>query len=367
MAADAHYLEQALRLAIRARGCVEPNPVVGCVIVANGRVVGQGLHEVHGGPHAEVNALRAAGDLAAGATLYVTLEPCSTFGKTPPCCDAIIRAGVARVVIGASDPVQDGAARLRAADIDVVEGVLADDCRQVNRPFYKFVCRKRAYVIAKWAMSLDGRIATRRGHSRWISGAESRELVHRWRSEVDVVAVGVGTLVKDDPLLTARGPRARNPIRLVLDSNARTPSDSQLLATLDEAPVWIAACDDAPAARTEALREAGATILTLPRRNSRLDLAGLPALLASREITNVLLEGGGTVLGSAFAEGLIDEVRVFVAPIVIGGSEALSPVLGPGAAEVTDALNLSHVREQRIGDDILVQGYVTPCALPPET
>jgi len=362
----AHYMEQALQLAIRARGCVEPNPVVGCVIVADGRIVGQGFHEVHGGPHAEVNALHAAGDLASGGVLYVTLDPCSTFGKTPPCCDAIIKAGVARVVIGAPDPTQDGPARLRAAGIEVVEGVLADECRQVNRPFYKFVCRKQAYVIAKWAMSLDGRIATRQGHSRWISGAESREFVHRWRSEVDVVAVGVGTVLKDNPLLTARYPGARNPIRLVLDSNGRTPPNSQLLATLDDAPVWIAACDDAPAARTETLREAGATILTLPCRSGRLDIARLPAVLASREVTNVLLEGGGAVLGSAFAEGVVDEVRVFVAPIVIGGSEALSPVLGPGAAEVTNAMRLSHVRERRIGDDLLVQGYITPCALPPE-
>ncbi len=364
MPTDAYYMEQALRLAPRARGCVEPNPMVGCVIVADGCVVGQGLHEFHGGPHAEANALNAAGDLAAGATLYVTLEPCSTFGKTPPCCDAIIRAGVARVVIGAPDPLQDGAAKLRAAGVEVAEGVLGEDCRQINRPFYKYAFRKQSYLIAKWAMSLDGRIATPQGHSQWISGAASRELVHSWRSEVDVIAVGVGTVMKDDPLLTARAPAARNPIRLVLDSNARTPLNSRLLATLPETPVWIACCDDAPPDHINALRKAGATILTLPRRNGRLDLAALPALLASRQVTNVLLEGGGTVLGSAFADGLIDEVRIFVAPIVIGGSEALSPVLGPGVAEITDALKLSGVREQRIGDDILVEGYVTPCALP---
>jgi len=357
--ADAYFMRRALELAERGRGRVEPNPMVGCVIVRDGVIVGEGWHERFGGPHAEVKALAAAGENARGATLYVTLEPCSATGKkTPPCTEAILRAGIAAVVIGALDPTQSGAAFLRGKGVVVRSGVLSDECRDLIRPFLKLTLRGLPYVIAKWAMSLDGKIATSTGDSRWISGEASRALVHRWRSEVDAVVVGIGTVLRDDPLLTARLPGARNPIRIILDTHARLPLNSQLVRTAHQAPLWICAVQDVPGDRVGALTAAGCTVLSVPRDGEGVNLRALFAELGGRRITNVMIEGGTRVLRAAFAAGLVDEVRVFIAPVLIGAGGYVVDA-GAGTAEVKAALRLRKPREEKVGDDVLVVGYVT--------
>ena len=373
------HMRRALDLGEKGRGRVEPNPVVGAVIVHGKRVVGEGYHERVGGPHAEINAIRAAGDACRGATIYVTLEPCCRHGRTPPCSDALIQAGFARVVIGAPDPTQGGAvAQLREADIEVVEGVLRPECEKQNRPFFKLRLRGEPYVIAKWAMTLDGKIAAEGGDSRWVSGDESRGLVHELRDRVDAVMVGLGTVLKDDPLLTCRLPRGRNPRRIVLDGLARLPLDSNLVRTASEAKLIVAVSEVAPQERTEALRSAGCAILRIRSRAllpegpppggpqpsaapaGRLDMRQVMRELGKRELTNVLIEGGSRTFTSAFKAGVVDEVWVFVAPKFIGGRDAPPPLGALGLNLMKDARELEHVTYRQCGRDILVKGTFPP-------
>lgn len=360
---DISMMQRAIELARCGEGYVEPNPMVGCVIAREGQIAGEGFHGRFGGPHAEVEALAQAGEAAAGATAYVSLEPCCHHGKTPPCSEALIRAGVRRVVIATRDPFPQVAAgglgQLREAGIKVDECVCQDEARQLNAPYFKLVECGRPWVIAKWAMTLDGRMATRTGSSQWISGEASRAIVHRLRGRVDAVMVGRGTAVADDPLLTARPPGARVATRIVLDSTASLSPDSQLVRTTGEAPVLVAAGPDAPRDNMERLEKAGCEVFICRVNPPAARLGFLLEELGRRRMTNVLVEGGATLLGNLFDAAAVDEVHVFIAPKIIGGATAPAPVAGGGIAEMADALRLHHPTVERIGEDVYVQGRVS--------
>lgn len=356
---DSTWMDLALAEAERGRGAVEPNPMVGAVIVADDKIVGKGHHARFGGPHAEIVALREAKAAARSATLYVTLEPCCHHGKTPPCTDAIKCAGLARVVVAIRDPFPQvdggGVAALRAAGIQVEVGLRAEPAARLNAPFLKRVLTGRPYVTAKWAMTLDGKTATARGDSQWISSHQSRSLVHQRRGQVDAILVGIGTALADDCLLTARPPGPRTAARIVVDSQARLPLSSRLVATARDAPVIVAVTDRAPIERRQALTERGCEVLHLPG-TSRVPLAELLSELGRRQMTNLLVEGGGQVLGAFLDEGLIDEVDVFIAPILEGGNHAHTPVRGEGIMRMSEAARLHSVVYSEVGGDLRIQG-----------
>jgi diaminohydroxyphosphoribosylaminopyrimidine deaminase/5-amino-6-(5-phosphoribosylamino)uracil reductase len=358
---------RALALAERGRGSVEPNPLVGAVLVRGGRTVGEGWYQRFGGPHAEVQALAAAGDRARGATLYVSLEPCDHAGKTPACAPALVPAGLARVVIPILDPTAarwgGGVAVLREAGVTVDVGLCADDAARQNAGFFKLAAVGRPLVTAKWAMSVDGKVATHTGESRWISSAEARRDVHRLRGLVDCVVVGVGTARADDPLLTCRdAERRRAAVRLVLCGRRAPALDSQLVRTAREAPVLLAHVAGAPPAALGELLRAGCQALPLPpdrQTPACVDPAALLDELGARRMTNVLIEGGSAVLGAFFGARLVDRVLAYVAPRVIGGAAAPGPVGGEGVASMAEALELVGCDVVRLGPDALVQGWLT--------
>lgn len=357
---DAWHMARALELAKRGEGFVEPNPMVGCTIVADGETVGEGYHQRFGGPHAEVLALASAGARARGATAYVTLEPCCHQGKTGPCSQALIAAGVKRVVIAQRDPYPQvdggGIAELQKAGIDVEGGLLADQARELNRPYLKLVTKARPWIIAKWAMTLDGKLATSTGDSRWISGPASRAIVHRLRGRVDAVMIGRGTAVADDPLLTARPPGPRTPARIVLDSEASLSAESKLVSTAREAPVIVVASPLAPAANRAMLEDAGCEVIVGPDGSHAERLAALLDELGRRNLTNVLVEGGAKLLGNLFDAGEIDEVHAFIAPKILGGSGAPSPIGGAGLTRMADAIELETCAIERSGVDVYMHG-----------
>jgi diaminohydroxyphosphoribosylaminopyrimidine deaminase/5-amino-6-(5-phosphoribosylamino)uracil reductase len=361
MSADAErWMARALELAERGRGHVEPNPLVGAVVVRDGRAVGEGWHQRYGGPHAEVHALAAAGAAARGATLYVTLEPCCHHGKTPPCTDAVLRAGIARVVAAMPDPFPavagKGADQLRAAGVEVEFGPGEAGARRLNAPYLKLLATGRPYVHAKWAMTLDGKIATRTGDSKWISNEASRRRDHELRGRVDAIVVGVGTALADDPQLTARPPGPRTAARVVLDSHARLPLNSVLVRTARDVPTVVATVT--PLAQAAQLHAAGCEVLTLPATDGRPDIDALLAELGRRRFTNVLLEGGAGVLGSFLDAGAIDEVHVFIAPRLAGGAAALTAVGGRGVEKIAQALRLAECRAEMLEGDIYVHGWL---------
>ncbi len=352
---DESAMRRALELAARGEGHVEPNPMVGCVVVRDGQIVGEGYHERFGGPHAEVNALRAAGDAAHGATAHVTLEPCCHTGKTPPCVEALLAAKVARVVVAMRDPfpkVDGGGIRaLEAAGVACEVGLLQDDARWLMAPYLKLVTTGRPWVIAKWAMTLDGKIATRTGDSQWITGEASRARVHELRGRVDAVIVGAGTLVADDPLLNARTDNApRTPLRIVLAGDRPLPLDRKLWKSPEEGPVLLAVGPSYPADERAKLEALGVEVLTASP-------AELLDELGKRQLTNVLVEGGGKLLGQLFDENLVDEAWAFIAPKIAGGNAA-SPVSGHGVELMAQALDLSEVTHESIDGDLLIRGRV---------
>ena len=374
-AAPEDVMQHAIGLALRGEGRVEPNPMVGAVLVDDQRMlIADGFHPQFGGPHAEVQALRSAGARARGATLYVTLEPCCHFGKTPPCTRAVIDAGVTKVIVGLRDPFPQvagqGIAALRDAGIAVEAGLLEASIRQLNAPFLKLTETGLPYVHAKWAMTLDGKIAARTGASRWISGEASRAVVHRLRGRMDAILIGVKTALADDPLLTTRPPGPRTATRIVLDSRARLPSGCNLLKSVAEGPVLVVV---SPAARGEdvaRLQAAGAEPLLLPAEAApdatqdgaaagRIPLPALLAELGKRCFTNVLVEGGSELLGSFFDAGLIDEVHAFIAPKLLGGTAAKSPVGGVGLDAPSAFPQIDCPRIEFCGDDIYVHGRVS--------
>lgn len=379
------YMERALSLARLALGSSSPNPAVGAVIARDGVIIGQGYTQPPGSAHAEVVALRQAGHRAEGATMYVTLEPCCHFGRTPPCTQAIIEGGIAEVHIATLDPNPlvsgQGKAALDDAGIKTKLGEHEQKARELNEAYIKFITTGLPFVTAKFAMSLDGKIATGTGDSKWISGEESREYVHQLRGAADAIMVGVNTVLADDPMLTVRwegvertgtgeeggerkgmgeeGGERKQPIRVIVDSKARTPPTAQVFK--QPGKIIVATTPAAPSAQTKKLKEAGAEVLELPsfsHDEGLVDLGELLAELGRREITSVLVEGGGTLLGSLFEGGMVDKVVAFIAPVIIGGEEARLAVGGKGAERITDALRLSHVKVERYGDDVMICGYI---------
>ncbi len=354
-ATDETWMRRAIELAERGRGHVEPNPLVGAVIVRDGTLVGEGWHREFGQAHAEVNALSAAGPAARGATLYVTLEPCCHHGKTPPCTDALIQAGIARVVAASEDPFPQVAGRgaevLRAAGVALDFGACAELARRQNAPYLKLLATRRPYVHAKWAMSLDGKIATRTGDSKWISNEASRRRVHELRGRMDGILIGLGTALVDDPLLTARPPGPRTATRVILDSHGRLPIASALVQTAKQTPTLIVMCAQ-DHSKTAPLTAAGCDILALPAGDDgRPDLLKLLDELGRRRWTNILIEGGSAVLGAFFDQQAVDEVHVFVAPKLIGGAQAKSPVAGRGLDAILASGNwLTEAIEEIDGD-----------------
>jgi diaminohydroxyphosphoribosylaminopyrimidine deaminase/5-amino-6-(5-phosphoribosylamino)uracil reductase len=355
------WMSRALELAEGGRGWVEPNPLVGSVVVRQGEVVGEGWHQRYGESHAEIHALAAAGEAARGSTLYVTLEPCCHHGKTPPCTDAILRAGIQRVVAAMADPFPQvagrGAAKLRAASVDVTIGLGEAEARRLNAPYLKLLATGRPYVHAKWAMSLDGKITTRTGDSKWISGAASRQRVHTLRGRMDAIVTGIGSVLADDPRLTVRPPGPRTPTRVVLDSKGRIPADSALVRTARETPTLVVMA--APAGRrASALRGHGCDVIELRAEHGRPSVDALLDELGRRRMTNILVEGGADVLGSFLDAGAVDEVHVFLAPLLVGGAAAKSPIGGTGVERIAEALKLTDVQVERIEGDVFVHGWV---------
>ena len=361
---DAAWMAQAARLALRGHGGAEPNPMVGCVIVAQGVIVGWGYHRRCGGPHAEIAALARAGDSARGADVYVTLEPCNHTGRTGPCAEALINAGVARVVIGQPDPNPDasgGAARLTAAGI-AVEFLEGPGASVAARPFCHRVATGRPYVIAKWAQTLDGWIATESGSSKWISGERSRSLVHRERGRVDAILTGIGTVLADDPRLTARTRHARRtPRRIVIDPSLRTPLDSRLVATIDQAPLTIAVHPELLAAggtTIEAFRERGAELMPLDDTDTTSLSPVLERLATQYDVTTVLVEAGSGLLSSLFAQSLVSEAWIFIAPKLLGDERSRPPITARRVNTITDGMTLSLIDQRRRGDDIVARYLV---------
>lgn len=361
-AIDDGYMRMALELARNAHGRTTPNPLVGAVIVKDGRVVAVGWHRKAGTPHAEVHALNMAGELARGATLYVTLEPCSHYGRTGPCAKAVVDAGVARVVMGIVDPnpkvAGKGLAMLEEAGVEVTVGVLEAECRALNDVFLTWMTQKRPFTVLKTAMTLDGKICDAQGESQWITSAAARVRGHEYRDEVDAIMVGSGTALKDNPSLTTRldGRPGRSPIRIIVDSGARLPLDAQVL-TDGAARTIIVVTEQAPAECVQALRDSGAEIIEAGA-GEHVDLRLMMARLAELRICSILVEGGGRLAYSLLAAGLVDKVCAFIAPKIIGGAQALTPVEGAGLP-LADAVTLERVTTETVGPDVLITGYVT--------
>jgi diaminohydroxyphosphoribosylaminopyrimidine deaminase/5-amino-6-(5-phosphoribosylamino)uracil reductase len=363
---DRLHLQRAVELAGRGLGAVKPNPVVGAVVARDGEVLGEGWHERYGGAHAEVNAIEACGlaDLK-DATLYVSLEPCCHEGKTPPCTDAIIAAGIKRVVVASDDPTEKASGRglgiLRDEGVDVVlaDGEVASAARLLNQAFRKHARVGRPWVLFKSAMTLDGKVATRTGDSQWISGERSRDLAHRWRASVEAVAVGIGTALADDPQLTARpsGMPAEpedQPRRVVFDSLARLPISSQLVAHAEEVPLTVVVSRAAARADTDALEAAGVQVLVATGENEPARVRSALDQLGTEGITSILLEGGPHLAGAFLDAGEVDELRLFLAPMLLGGSAARDPLEGEGVQRIAEAVRALTMSCESIGEDLLI-------------
>lgn len=358
---DIRYIKMALRLARKGSGRTSPNPMVGAVVVRKGVVVGQGFHQKAGGLHAERIAIEEAGDRARGGTLYLNLEPCNHFGRTPPCSPLILERGIKKVVFGMIDPnpqVQGGGGDwLRSQGVEIVQGVLEQECRRLNEFFIKWIITGLPFVIMKAAVSLDGRIATRTGDSKWISNERSRLLVHRLRNEVDGILVGVGTVMKDDPLLTVRLPKGKikDPLRIIIDPRLRLSEKSQILKDPDK--TLIVTGDRVPFGKKKGLLSKGVDILSLPEQAGRIAIKDLLTDLGRRGLISLLVEGGAEVYGSFFSERQVDKLILFIAPLLIGGQKAKGMVGGQGVASITEALRFKEMKVKSLAGDILVEAY----------
>ena len=354
-------MRRALDLARRGWGWTRPNPLVGAVVVRDGVVIGEGYHAVCGGPHAEVVALLEAGERARGADLYLNLEPCVDFPgkKTPPCTDAILEAGIRRVVVATADPnpCVDGRGldRLRRGGVEVVEGVLADEARRLNDVFFHWIVHQTPFVVLKLALSLDGKIATRTGKSRWITGTPSRQAVHALRARHGAILVGVGTVFADDPSLTMREAEGPQPLRVVLDSRGRIPLGAKVLSS--DARTAIATTDRMPLAVEADLRKTGAEVWRLPENGDRVDLKALLDRLGE-ETDSLLVEGGAEVAWSFLSQRLVHKIALFYAPVILGGQDAVPSVGGEGVEEPAQAIRVRDLAIERVGEDFLVTGYV---------
>jgi len=354
-------MRRALRLAKKGRGRTSPNPMVGAVLLRNGEVVGEGYHARAGGPHAEIVAIRNAGQKAKGATLYVNLEPCTHQGRTPPCAPAVIDAGVRKVVVGMKDPNPlirgRGVAHLKKAGLDVKVGVLEKECHRLNEAFCKYIVTREPFIVLKTAATLDGKIATRDGASQWISGETSRHFVHRLRDQMDGVMVGIGTVLKDDPMLTARVRGGRDPYRIVFDSRLRIPENAKIL-TLSPSRTIVLTTEMAPQDKIERLREKGVQILIFQSKSGKVDLKSSLLKLGEMGMTSLLLEGGSQLSGSFLDQRLIDKILLFVSPKLIGDPEAPGVFGGLGVAQLPEAIPLRDLKVKKIGEDVLVEGYL---------
>ncbi|TVM00527.1 MAG: riboflavin biosynthesis protein RibD [Candidatus Brocadia sp. WS118] len=352
----------ALELAEKGRGTVEPNPMVGAVLVKNGEILGKGYHQAFGEAHAEIHAIREGGKSCKGATLYVSIEPCAHYGKTAPCVDAIIKAEIAKVVITVIDPNPitsgKGIQKLKEAGIEVRLGVMEVQAKKLNAPFFKLMQTGLPYILVKWAMSLDGKIATYSGNSRWITSEESRVYVHKIRGQVDGILVGINTVVRDDPLLTCRLEGGRNPRRIIVDSNATLPLRSRLLNTIGESEIMVAVTKNAPQERIENLKHVGCKIIQTKDTGGRVDFHELFRQLGEMKLTNILVEGGSRIITSMIEGHFADKIIVFIAPVIIGGEGALSPVLGKGIDMMGKAVKMSEINIKRFFNDIAVEGIL---------
>lgn len=357
---DIKYMRIALNLAKKGVDKTSPNPAVGSILVKNNKILGKGFHKFAGGNHAEVNAIQQAGDETYGATMYVTLEPCCHYGKTPPCVSAIKKAGIKKVVIGMKDPnprvCGNGIKELRKEKIKVELGILENDAKKLNEVYIKYITTKMPFVILKYAMTFDGKIASITGDSKWISGISSREFVQKLRSKVDAILVGVNTVIKDNPRLTVRGIAHKNPVRIVLDSFCRIPLLSNVLD--NSVKTIIATTHFAPKNRIERIKETGAHVLVVKSKNKKIDIKILFKELGKIGITNVFIEGGSEVNSDALLSGIVDKIYVFISPLILGGKKAITSVGGDGIKFVKDAIKIENLKIKKIGTDFLLEGYV---------
>ncbi len=361
---DAEYMQMALQLAAQGRGRTSPNPMVGAVVVKDDTVIGKGYHQKAGTPHAEIHALNEAGMAAQGSTLYVTLEPCSHKGKTLPCCDFIIGSKVARVVIAARDPnpLVDGRgiAKLREAGMQVDVGILENEARELNEFFMKYITRNIPFIILKAAITIDGRIATRTGDSRWITGEAAREKGHEIRNVVDAILVGVNTVLKDNPRLTTRlpGRASKDPVRIILDTHLRTPLDARVIQTDSAAPTLIVAGGNVSKERIRAYQERNVTVLVAKKGVHRIGLKEIMEELGRMDIISLLIEGGAEIHASALKAKIVDRVIFFVAPKIVGGGDSKACIASLGINRMADAIPLAALRTEKVGEDIMIQGDV---------
>jgi diaminohydroxyphosphoribosylaminopyrimidine deaminase/5-amino-6-(5-phosphoribosylamino)uracil reductase len=362
---DNYYMERAIEISKKAVGFVNPNPLVGAVIVKDNRIIGEGYHEYFGGPHAEVNAFKNAKEDVEGATMYVTLEPCSHYGKTPPCADAIVKSKIAKVVVGMIDPNPQVSGRgieiLRSNGIDVIVGVMDKEIKKTNEIFIKYITQKRPFCIMKTAMTIDGKISTSTGDSKWISNEKSRSYVHELRQNVTGIMVGIGTVLADDPELTTRRQDkiSKNPIRIVIDSKAKIPLESKVLKCDDKTKTIIATTEFAKDSKVEAIKQKGAVVIVTKSKNGWVNLTELMSLLCEMGIDSILLEGGSTLNYSALQEGIVDKVITFISPKIFGGTTGKTPVGGQGVEHVSDSIVLRDAEVTRFDEDIMIEAYVT--------
>lgn len=360
---DEKYMRQAIALALKGTGRVNPNPLVGAVVVKDGRIIGEGYHQQYGCPHAERNALAACTESPAGATIYVTLEPCCHHGKNPPCTEALIAAGISRVVVGSPDPnplvAGKGIAQLKAAGIQVEEGFLQAECDAINFIFFHYITTNKPYLALKYAMTADGKIACHTGASRWITGEVARHHVHQLRNKYAAIMVGTGTVLADDPELTCRIENGNNPVRIVCDTQLRTPLSSKLVTTAKEVPTIIATCCQEES-RHKPYQEAGCQIWVVPSKNGGVDLQTLVHRLGQEKIDSVLVEGGGQLNWSLLQAGLVQRVYTYIAPKIFGGAAARSPVGGIGVDNPQQAFQMRVVATQQLGEDFLLEQEVLP-------
>lgn len=361
---DEKFMKEALRLARRGLGRTSPNPAVGAVIVRRGRVIASGYHHRAGAPHAEVNALaHMKNSVGPGDTLYVTLEPCTHQGRTPPCTTAILDQGIKRVVVGMQDPnpkVSGGGCKLLAEKgVEVRTGILEAQCRRLNEAYIKFVTTGRPFVIAKAALTLDGWTATSTGHSKWITGDASRRFVHTLRDRVDAVMVGIETVLADDPLLNTRltGGKGKNPVRIILDTHLRTPHRARVLGHRDSSMTWIAVGEDVSSTKLQSYGTDKVSFLSCPKKEGKIDLGALMDTLGEKSITSLLVEGGSTVMGAMMRERLIDKFYIFKAPRLLGGGDGIPLARGSGVTSMDQSIGLRDLEIRRFGEDVLFAGY----------